>query len=47
MGIIPLEFIEGQNSESLGLTGKEIYNIDIPENMSTRHKTTIKVSLDF
>ncbi|CAG2183932.1 unnamed protein product [Oppiella nova] len=43
MGIIPLEFMSGQNAESLSLTGKEIYSIDIPENMSTRHKTTIKL----
>ncbi|CAG2102019.1 unnamed protein product [Medioppia subpectinata] len=43
MGIIPLEFMCGQNAESLSLTGKEIYSIDIPENMSTRHKTTIKL----
>ena len=47
MGVIPLEFIEGQSSDSLGLTGREMYSIDIPENMSTRHKTTIKVSFNF
>lgn len=43
MGIIPLEFIPGQNLESLGLTGKELYNIDITDNISTRHRTLIKL----
>jgi aconitate hydratase len=45
MGIIPLEFMPGQNLESLGLTGKELYNIDIPDNISTRHRTLIKVRI--
>jgi len=27
MGILPLEFVEGQSSRSLGLTGEEMYNI--------------------
>jgi aconitate hydratase len=26
MGILPLQFEEGQNTESLGLTGEEIYD---------------------
>lgn len=30
MGIIPFEYINGQNAESLGLTGKESFNINIP-----------------
>jgi aconitate hydratase len=28
MGILPLKFIEGQNVESLGLTGEEVYDIE-------------------
>uniref|UniRef100_A0A1B0BEI3 Cytoplasmic aconitate hydratase n=1 Tax=Glossina palpalis gambiensis TaxID=67801 RepID=A0A1B0BEI3_9MUSC len=31
MGIIPLQFLPGQNAESLGLSGREVYNINIPE----------------
>ena len=27
MGVLPLQFIQGENAESLGLTGKEIYEI--------------------
>ena len=32
MGVLPLQFLPGQNRESLGLTGFEEYSIDgIPE----------------
>lgn len=30
MGIIPLQFLPGQNAESLKLSGRETYNIDLP-----------------
>lgn len=30
MGIIPLQFMSNENAETLGLTGREIYNINIP-----------------
>lgn len=33
MGIVPLQYIDGQSTESLGLTGKEIYNIKIPSDL--------------
>ena len=33
MGIVPLQFIDGQSTESLGLTGKESYNINIPSDL--------------
>lgn len=29
MGILPLEFAEGENAQSLGLTGKETFSIDL------------------
>jgi aconitate hydratase len=28
MGILPLKFVEGQNAESLGLTGEEVFDIE-------------------
>ncbi|XP_016924916.4 cytoplasmic aconitate hydratase [Drosophila suzukii] len=31
MGIIPLQFLPGQSAETLNLTGKELYNIALPE----------------
>lgn len=46
MGIIPLQYIEGQNAESLGLTGKELYNIAIPEDCKPGQKITVQVVLD-
>ncbi|KAH9423253.1 Aconitate hydratase mitochondrial [Dermatophagoides pteronyssinus] len=41
MGIMPLQFLDGQNAESLGLTGREIYSIDIPTELVPRQKTTV------
>jgi aconitate hydratase len=32
MGIVPLQYLPGETAESLGLTGYEIYDIDIPHN---------------
>ena len=29
MGIVPLQFLEGQNAESLGLNGKELFDIEL------------------
>jgi aconitate hydratase len=31
MGILPLQFLPGQNAASLGLTGREAYTIELPE----------------
>ena len=33
MGIIPLQFLSGESAESLKLTGKESYSIDIPSDI--------------
>ena len=27
MGVVPLQFLHGQNAQSLGLTGKEVFSI--------------------
>jgi len=34
MGILPMEYINGENAESLGLTGKEVFKIHLPETLS-------------
>lgn len=31
MGIIPLQFLPDQNAETLELTGKEVFNIEMPK----------------
>lgn len=44
MGIMPLQFCEGQSAESLGLTGRESFTIDIPQKLSPGQKTLVHVS---
>ncbi len=44
MGILPLEYNKGENAESLGLTGKEQFNIHLPSTLSIGQK--IEVTTD-
>jgi aconitate hydratase len=45
MGVLPLQFVEGQNRESLGLTGFESYSIEgIPEAVESSGKTKARVT---
>merc|ERR1711970_907993 len=41
MGIMPLQYEEGQTAMSLGLTGKEKFDIDIPESLTPGMKITV------
>lgn len=41
MGIIPLQFLDGQNAELLKITGKEQFNIEIPENVRPLQKIIV------
>jgi len=34
MGILPLLYVNGENAETIGLTGKEAFNIHLPEKLS-------------
>ena len=43
MGILPLQYAEGQNSTSLGLTGKEEYSVNLPVNLTPRQKVLVEV----
>ncbi|XP_045783153.1 cytoplasmic aconitate hydratase-like [Maniola jurtina] len=43
MGIMPLEFLPGQNADSLGLTGAEQYTIKVPEDLAPQHLLTVQV----
>ena len=43
MGIVPLQYQTGENAQSLGLTGKELFTIEVPEDVSTGQLVTIKV----
>ncbi|RMX49115.1 hypothetical protein pdam_00003912 [Pocillopora damicornis] len=47
MGIMPLEYLPGQNVESLELTGKESYTIVVPEDLKTGQTLEVKVDCCF
>ena len=42
MGVLPLQFKEGENAKSLGLTGKEIYDIEGIESITPNAELSIK-----
>lgn len=43
MGIIPLQFINGENAETLNLTGHEVYDIIIPQDCKPLQEIEVKV----
>jgi aconitase A len=45
MGVLPLQFKQGENKESLGLTGKETYDIvGIEQGLKPRQEVTVNVT---
>ncbi len=45
MGILPLQFKSGENKESLGLTGREVYDIEgIVKGLKPHQEVTVKVT---
>ncbi|RVE39901.1 hypothetical protein evm_015449, partial [Chilo suppressalis] len=42
MGIMPLQFLDGQNSDSLGLDGSETYSINVPEGIAPGDLLTVQ-----
>jgi len=47
MGIIPLQFVDGQSAETLGLTGHEAYTIDIPSDLKPGQIIKVEVRFPF
>ncbi|KAE8617088.1 hypothetical protein XENTR_v10008980 [Xenopus tropicalis] len=47
MGIAPLQFLSGENAETLGLSAKEQYSFSLPVDLTPRHKIEVKVSFFF
>lgn len=44
MGIIPLQFLPGENAETLNLNGREVYNIILPqEGLKPGQKISVEV----
>ncbi len=41
MGVLPLQFANGEDRESLGLTGMETFDINIDDQLSPRQKVTV------
>ena len=41
MGVLPLEFLAGENRESLGLTGHEVYSIEGVSTLTPRKEATV------
>ncbi|XP_067235813.1 iron-responsive element-binding protein 2 isoform X3 [Chanodichthys erythropterus] len=44
MGIAPLQFLPGQNADSLELCGKERFTINIPQELTPRQQLTVQTS---
>ena len=44
MGIVPLQYKPGDSAESLGLTGKESYTIELPSEITPGQLVPVKVS---
>ena len=41
MGIIPLQYNPGESTDKLGLTGKEIFSIDLPAELTPGCAATV------
>uniref|UniRef100_A0A8D2ZXR1 Cytoplasmic aconitate hydratase n=1 Tax=Scophthalmus maximus TaxID=52904 RepID=A0A8D2ZXR1_SCOMX len=47
MGIMPLQFLPGQNADSLELSGKERFTVTLPESLSPRQQLTTSQGKSF
>lgn len=45
MGIIPLQFLPGESAESLKLTGKESYSVNVPSDIAPGQIVTVEVNI--
>lgn len=41
MGVLPLQFEEGDNADTLGLTGKETFHVDLGDSLVPRQKVSV------
>ena len=44
MGILPLQYLQGQTAETIGVTGKERFTVCLPTEIQPGQNITIKVS---
>lgn len=47
IGIAPLEYLPGENADTLGLSGREVFSISFPEELSPGITLNMKVSWRF
>ena len=45
IGIIPLQYFDGQTADSIGLPGKESYTISIPDDIKPAQIITVQVCM--
>ncbi len=43
MGVLPLQYTDGQNAESLGLTGQETFTVHLSDEVKTKERLTVSV----
>lgn len=43
MGLVPLQFLPGQNAETLKLTGREVFTVELSENLKPLQNVTVKI----
>ena len=41
MGVLPLQYTDGQNAQSLGLTGQETFTVHISDDVKTKERLTV------
>ncbi|HFU4122743.1 TPA: aconitate hydratase AcnA [Streptococcus suis] len=44
MGILPLQFLDGETADSLGLTGRERYDVELPSHPQVGQKVLVRAS---
>ena len=42
MGVLPLTFAKGDNADTLGLDGTEVFDIDVPDNLQPRQNIAVR-----
>ena len=45
MGVIPLQYKDGDSADTLQLTGRETFTVDLPDNLQTRQDVAVHVRL--
>lgn len=46
MGIIPFQYQDGESATTLGLTGREKYTINLPQNLQPGQLVTVQVGVE-